>query len=110
MREYCAKEHFLDRLYGEYQAYKASVLGCPNTEIYNRSGEINAMEDFNRILSEKAKTLPEHVLTALLQRKNLLKELYESWLGNDDYGYDDMERYTEDEIENIVKGTGGWCI
>ena len=110
MREYCAKEHFLDRLYGEYQAYKASVLACPNIEIFNRSGEINAVDNFYRILSEKTDKLPEHVLTALLQRKNLLNGLYESWLRNDDYGYDDMERYTEDEIENIVKGTGGWCI
>ena len=110
MREYCAKEHFLDRLYGEYQAYRASVLGCPNTEIFNRSCEINAVDNFYRILTEKTDKLQEHVLTALLQRKNLLKELYEAWLGNDDYGCDDMERYTEDEIENIVKGTGGWSI
>lgn len=40
------KEHFLDRLYGEYQAYRASLLSCPNIEIFNRCYEIDAVVNF----------------------------------------------------------------
>lgn len=48
------KEHFLDRLYGEYQAYRASLLSCPNIEIFNRCYEIDAVVNFYEILMEKA--------------------------------------------------------
>ena len=47
------KEHFLDRLYGEYQAYRASLLSCPNIEIFNRCYEIDAVVNFYEILMEK---------------------------------------------------------
>ena len=103
MKKYCVKERFLDRLYGEYQAYKASVLGCPNDEIFDRCYEIHAMVNFYEILAEKADELPEHVLTKLLQRGNILTELYELWLKKDDGSYGEMESHVEDGIENIVK-------
>ena len=76
MGEHCVKEHFLDRLYGEYQAYKASVLGCPNDEIFSRCYEIEAMVNFYEIMAEKADGLSEDVLTKLLQHRNILTELY----------------------------------
>lgn len=44
------KEHFLDRLYGEYQAFRASVLGCPSAEIFDRCYEIDAVSNFYEIL------------------------------------------------------------
>ena len=103
MREYCAKEHFLDRLYGEYQAYKASVLGCTNEEIFNRCYEVDTMVVFYEILAEKADRMPEHVLAALLQHKNILSELYQLWLQKDDSCYSEMESHIEDEIENIIE-------
>ena len=56
------KEHFLDRLYGEYQEYKASVLGCTNAEIYDRCYEIDAMANFYEILAEKTEELSDDIL------------------------------------------------
>lgn len=94
MKEYSIKEHFLDRIYGEYQAYKASVLSCPNDEIFSRCYEI---------LAEKADGLSEHMLSALLQHKNILMELYELWLKKDDCNYREMENHVEDEIGNIMR-------
>lgn len=103
MREYCIKEHFLDRLYGEYQAYKASVLGCPNDEIFGRCYEIDAMVNLYEILAEKADGLPEHVLEKLLQRRNILTELYELWLKKDDSAYSELVSHVEDEIETMTE-------
>ena len=103
MEEYHVKEHFLDRIYGEYQAYRASVLGCPNEEIFGRCYEIDAMVNFYEILAEKAGSLPEDVLTLLLRRKNILTELYGLWLKKDDCCYREMESHVEDEIKNIIK-------
>lgn len=103
MKEYCIKEHFLDRIYGEYQAYKASVLSCPNDEIFSRCYEIDVMVNFYEILAEKADGLSEHMLSALLQHKNILMELYELWLDKDDCNYREMENHVEDEIGNIMR-------
>ena len=110
MEEYHVKEHFLDRIYGEYQAYRASVLSCPNAEIFNKCYEIDIMVNLYDILTEKADTLQENVLASLLQRRNILSELYESWLEKDSSGYSELESHVDSEIENIVKGTGGWDI
>lgn len=106
MEDYCVKEHFLDRLYGEYQAYKASVLSCPNAEIFGKCYEIDIIVNFYEILAEKADTLPEQVLAALLQRKTILTELYELWLKKEDCNYRELEKHVEDEIEIIAKGAG----
>lgn len=105
--EYGIKEHFLDRIYGEYQAYKASVLSCSNAEIFSRCYEIDTIVNFYEILAEKAEKLSEHVLTVLLQRKNILQELYQLWLDKDDCNYGEMESHVEDEIENIMKDVFG---
>lgn len=103
MKIYSVKEHFLERVHGEYQAYKASVLSCANAEIFGRCYEIDAMVNFYEILTEKADKMPEHVLSGLLQHKNILTELYELWLKKDDCSYREMESHVQDEIETMVK-------
>ena len=110
MEEYHVKEHFLDRIYGEYQAYKVSVLSCPNIGIFSRCYEIHIMMNLYNILAEKADTLQENVLASLLQRRNILSGLYESWLKKGGSGYSELESHVDSEIENIMKGTGRWCI
>lgn len=101
------KEHFLDRLYGEYQAYRASLLSCPNIEIFNRCYEIDAVVNFYEILMEKAGGMSDHELEALLQRKDLLMELYDLWLKRDDSAYSEMEMHIESEIRNMTKEISG---
>ena len=97
------KEHFLDRLYGEYQAYKASVLSCPNAEIFNRCYEIDAIVNFYEILVKMAEGLSDGVLENLLQRRNILMELYDLWIKKNDSCYMEMQNHVRDEIESIAK-------
>ena len=98
------KEHFLDRLYGEYQAYRASLLSCPNFEIFDRCYEIDAVVNFYEILVEKAEGMSDHELQALLKRRNLLMELYHLWLKRDDSTYGEMKMHVDNEISNMTKG------
>ena len=97
------KEHFLDRLYGEYQTYRASLLSCPNIEIFNRCYEIDAVVNFYEILMEKAGGMSDNELEALLQRKDLLMELYDLWLKRDDSAYSEMEMHIDSEIGKMTK-------
>ncbi len=99
------KEHFLDRLFGEYQAFKSSVLGCANIDIFNRCYEIDAVLNFYEILVEKADTLPDCVLEALLRHRNILMELYGSWLKKDDNSYRELEAHVEGELEHETTRT-----
>ena len=101
------KEHFLDRLYGEYQAYKASLLSCPNSEIFDRCYEIDAVVSFYEILLEKADGMSDHELGILLKRRNLLMELYELWLEREDSTYGEMKMHVDNEISNMTKGISG---
>ena len=101
------KEHFLDRLYGEYQAYKASLLSCPNSEIFDRCYEIDAVVSFYEILLEKADGMSDHELGILLKRRNLLMELYELWLEREDSTYGEMKMHVDSEISNMTKGISG---
>ena len=101
------KEHFLDRLYGEYQAYRASLLSCPNVEIFNRCYEIDAVVSFYEILMEKAAVMSDRELEVLLKRKNLLMELYDLWLKRDDSAYSEMEMHIESGIRNMTKEISG---
>lgn len=96
------KEHFLDRIYGEYQAYRASVLGGTNAEIFARSYEIDAVVNFYEILAEKAELFSDQVLAELLQHRNILMGCYERWLKKDDSNYNEMKAHVEDEIENLT--------
>lgn len=101
------REHFIDRLYGEYQAYKASVLSCPNDEIMGRYYEIDAIVNFYEILVEKAAEFPDNVLAALLQHRDILMELYDLWLKKNDSCYREMKKHVEEEIKNIADGYEG---
>ena len=101
------KEHFLDRLYGEYQAYRASLLSCPNIEIFNRCYEFDAVVNFYEILMEKAGGMSDNELEALLQRKDLLMELYDLWLKRDDSAYSEMEMHIDSDIRNMTKEISG---
>lgn len=107
MEGYRVREHFMDRIYGEYQEYRASVLSCPNAEIFGRCYEIDAMVNFYEILADISDSLAERTITALLQRKNILAELYDAWLKKDDCNYGEMEIHVKDEIENMVKDFTG---
>lgn len=100
-------ERFLEKLYREYQAYKASALSCPNAEIFSRCYEIDAITNFYEILAEKAETLSDEVLEALLPRRYILSELYDLWLEKGDSCYTEMKKHVEDEIEGIMKKQGG---
>lgn len=94
--EVIMKEHFLDRLYGEYQAYRASLLSCPNVEIFNRCYEIDAVVSFYEILMEKAAVMSDRELEVLLKRKNLLMELYDLWLKQEDSTYSEIGKMTRE--------------
>lgn len=74
------KARFLECIYGEYQAYRASVLGGTNAEIYARCYEIDAVVNFYEILVEKAEVLSDQALAALLERRNILMGCYGRWL------------------------------
>ena len=99
------REHFLDRLYGEYQEYRASLLGCTNTEIFNRCYEIDAIVNFYEILQEKAERMSDGALAVLLRKRDILADLYSSWLEKSDSAYTEMAAHVEEEMKNIITGT-----
>lgn len=101
------KERFLEKLYGEYQAYKVSVLSCPNAEIFNRCYEIDAITNFYEILAEKAGELSDGVLEVLLPHRFILSELYDLWLEKKDSCYTEMKKHVEEEIDGLMKRQGG---
>jgi hypothetical protein len=95
-------EHLLDRLYGEYQAYKVSVLSLSGAEIFSRCYEIDIMTNIYDILAEQAERFPENKIQALLGRQHILSELYDRWLKKDDDVYTEICRFVTDEAENIA--------
>lgn len=60
------REYFLDRIYGEYQAYKASVLEENGGSVYARCYEIDCMINIYEILKEFAMKLPANELERLI--------------------------------------------
>ena len=50
---------------------------------------------------EKAESMPEEILTALLE-KNILWSFYDEWLAKDDSNYSEMEEHIAGEIEYVV--------
>lgn len=97
------KEHFLDRLYGEYQSYKTSVLNSSNIEIFDKCYEIDAILNFYKILMEKAEEMSDYELEVLLKHEEILMELYYLWLKKDDESYSEMESHVEDTIQNMTR-------
>ena len=64
------KEHFLDRIYGEYQSYKASVLEESAGSIYARCYEIDCMINLYEILKEATLKMSEDDMPTLLKSKH----------------------------------------
>lgn len=94
-------EHLLDRIYGEYQAYKAFILSLSNAEIFAKCYEIDVMTNFYNILSECVKQFSGDTIQTLLGHQSILAELYDKWLKRDDMNYAEMENYLLDEIDNM---------
>lgn len=96
------KDHFLDRIYGEFMAYKASILCCSNSEIFGKCYEIDMIVNLYEILAERCERLSDEVLTALLNQKNILMGLYDEWLKKDDSNYSEIETHVSEELEVIT--------
>lgn len=96
------RKYFLSRIFGEYQAYKASVLGCTNSEIFGRNFEIDSIVNIYVILTEKAGKLPDDTLAVLLEQKNILGSLYDLWLKKEDSSYQELEEFVTGEIKNLA--------
>lgn len=93
---------FIDRIYGEFMAYKASVLSLNNADIFGKCYEIDIFVNLYEILMEKAEKLPDESLAALLSRRNILQELYDEWMKRDDSNYEEIVNLVSDEIEAIT--------
>lgn len=91
-------EHLLDRIYGEYQAYRVSVLSLSNAEIFTKCYEIDIMTNLYEILLERIGQFSDDIIKALLVHENVLAELYDRWLKKDDANYAELEKHILDEI------------
>ena len=96
------KEAFWNKLTAEYKIYQVSVLSLTNSEIYGKCYEIDCMVNFYEILMEKAETMAEETLSALLKQENILWNFYDVWLAKDDSNYSEMETHIAEEIEVVV--------
>ena len=99
------KEHFLDRIYGEYQSYKASVLEENNGSIYARCYEIDCMINLYEILKEATMKMSDEDLTTLLSHHDILAYLYELWMKKSDNLYDEMECHVTEELKKLISKT-----
>lgn len=99
------KEHFLDRIYGEYQSYKASVLEENNGSIYARCYEIDCMITLYEVLKEVSIKMSDEELTAVLKQPNILNYLYELWMKKSDSLYGEMECHVMEEIKKLIPNT-----
>lgn len=100
------REYFLDRIYGEYQAYKASVLEENGGSVYTRCYEIDCMINIYEILKEFAMKLPANELERLMSHRDILKYLYELWLKKADSHYAEMEHHVTAEMNKLISNTG----
>ena len=100
------REYFLNRIYGEYQSYKASVLEENGGSIYARCYEIDCMINIYEILKEFAMKLPVNELKRLMNHRDILKYLYELWLQKSDSHYAEMEHHVADEMKKLISNTG----
>ena len=96
------KEAFWNKLTAEYKSYQVSVLSLTNSEIYGKCYEIDCMVNFYEILMEKAESMSEETLSALLKQENILWSFYDVWLAKDDSNYSEMETHIAEEIEVVV--------
>jgi hypothetical protein len=92
----------LDRIYGEYQAYKAKILSLSNAEIFSKCYEIDIMTNLYDILSAMTEKLDDDTIRKLLERRNILEELYERWLKRDDNVYAEIGACVSEEVDNLI--------
>lgn len=100
------REYFLERIYGEYQSYKASVLEENSGAIYARCYEIDCMINIYEILKEFAMKLSDEELRTLMNYRNILNYFYELWLKKTDSQYAEMERHVAAEMKKLFSDTG----
>lgn len=96
------KEAFWNKLTAEYKCYQVSVLSLTNSEIYGKCYEIDCMVNFYEILMEKAESMSEETLSALLKQEKILWSFYDEWLAKDDSNYSGMETHIAEEIEVVL--------
>jgi len=96
------KEAFWYKLTAEYKSYQVSVLSLSNSEIYGKCYEIDCMVNFYEILMEKAESMSDETLSALIAMENVLWSIYDNWLAKDDSNYSEMEMHIADELEVFV--------
>lgn len=96
------REAFWNKLTAEYKSYQVSVLSLSNFEIYGKCYEIDCMVNFYEILMEKAESMSEDTLTALLGQEHILWSVYDNWLSKDDSNYSELEEHIAEELEAIV--------
>ena len=96
------KEAFWNKLTAEYKIYQVSVLSLTNSEINGKCYEIDCMVNFYEILMEKAESMSEETLSALLKQENILWNFYDVWLAKDDSNYSEMETHIAEEIKVVV--------
>lgn len=60
------------------------------------------MVNFYEILMEKAESMSEDTLAALLSKDHLLLSCYDEWLARDDINYSEMETHIVVEVEYFV--------
>ena len=99
------REYFLNRIYGEYQSYKASVLEENSGSIYARCYEIDCMINIYEILKEFAMKLSVNELERLMNHRDILKYLYELWMKKSDSHYTEMEHHVADEMKKLISNT-----
>ena len=100
------REYFLNRIYGEYQSYKASVLEENSGSIYARCYEIDCMINIYEILKEFAMKLSVNELERLMNHRDILKYLYELWMKRSDSYYAEMEHHVTAEMNKLISNTG----
>ena len=100
------REYFLERIYGEYQSYKASVLEENSVAIYARCYEIDCMINIYEILKEFAMKLSVNELERLMNHRDIMKYLYELWLKRSDSHYAEMEHHVTTEMNKLISNTG----
>ena len=96
------KEALWNKLTAEYKSYQVSILSLSNSEIYGKCYEIDCMVNFYEILMEKAESMLEDTLSALLNKDHLLLSCYDEWLARDDINYSEMETHIAVEVEYFV--------
>lgn len=95
-------DHFMDRLYGEFQAFRAEMLALTNRELFGRCYEVDIKINLYEIMMEKAGGLTAEMLSVLLQQKNILSSLYDSWLKKDDSQYGELEGHVAESVEHMA--------